>query len=341
MLVSTRRNATGTLKGLAQKAVYGVGLPAVVGTVRYDWEGAYGGLDIFFGHHVVADNDDCGDLKATDLYDRLKYLRRTRDFVSLAEGLVWMRHPSRGARLAAITFDDGYRDNLTQLLPVLEAAQAPATVFVATEPVVTGGSLWFDLARCALRRAGARPLRLAWAPAPLQVQQPGAYADKLMDYLQRCEPAVRARRVRELLQRAPAAEPPVEPRHAVLTPPELQTLAAHPLITIGAHTHSHAVLSACDDADVLRELQENLACLGRLTGTPAKSFAYPRGLSGDYSLRDQQLLGELGIEAAVTTHPAQNVPTTDPLALCRIPLGTGGVERFAWAIDVRPATRRS
>lgn len=338
---NARRTITGSLKGLAQRAAYRVGFPAVAGTARYDRDGAYGGLDIFFGHHVVPDDDDCGELRATDLYDRLAYLRRTREVVSLAEGLDWLQRPSRGARLAVVTFDDGYRDNLTHLLPVLEAAHAPATVFVATAPVVNGGCMWFDLARCALRRAGSKPLRLSWAPAALQAQQLSAYADKVMDYLQRCEPAIREERLRELLQRAPAAEPPVEHRHAVLSAQELQTFASHPLITIGAHTHSHTVLSACDDGRALQELQYNLDYLRRFTGADMRFFAYPRGLPGDYSRRDQELLDELGIEAAVTTQPALNVPTTDPLALCRTPLGVGGVERFAWAIDVRPAQART
>lgn len=341
MSVSVKHAITSTLKGLTQKAAYRAGIPAVVGTVRYDWEGALGSLDIFFGHHVVADGDACGELQAGQLYDRLMYLRRTRELVSLSEGLDWLQRPRRGSRLAAITFDDGYRDNLTLLLPVLEAAHAPATVFVATGPVVDGGSMWFDLARCALRRAGTKPLGLAWAPAPLQAQQPAAYADKVMAYLQRCDPLVREKRVGELLRKAPAADPPVEPRHAVLTAQELQALARHPLISIGAHTHSHTVLDACDEATARGELRENLQCLARLVGAPARSFAYPRGLPQDFSQRDQELLRDLGIEVAVTTRPGPNVPGTDPLALNRLPLGTGGVERFAWTVDVRPVARHA
>lgn len=311
----------------------------MVGTARYDWQGARGCLEIFFGHHVAPDDDRSGDLRAQDLYDRLMYLRRTRELVSLAEGLDWLKRPRRGARLAALTFDDGYRDNLTHLLPVLQAAHAPATVFVATKPIVTGAWMWFDLARCALRRTGA-PIALPWVTVPAAPGLSG-WADQVMDCLQRSAPGLREPRLRELLGRTPTADPPAEPRHAVLTPPQLQQLAAHPLITIGAHTHSHTVLGACDETTALRELHQNLECLTRLTGTTPSFFAYPRGLAHDYSWRDQQLLAELGMEAAVTTRPGPNDPTTDPLALKRTPLGVGGVERFAWAVDLRVAGRRT
>ena len=39
----------------------------------------------------------------------------------------------QGAGQAALTFDDGYVDNLDELLPILEEMQAPATVFVVSD----------------------------------------------------------------------------------------------------------------------------------------------------------------------------------------------------------------
>ncbi len=50
----------------------------------------------------------------------------------------------RAAGLAALTFDDGFQDNLTTLVPLLRELDAPATVFVTTgwmgepHPVVPG-----------------------------------------------------------------------------------------------------------------------------------------------------------------------------------------------------------
>ena len=42
-----------------------------------------------------------------------------------------MKHcPAQADRLVAITFDDGYRDNLTVALPLLEKFGLPMTLFV-------------------------------------------------------------------------------------------------------------------------------------------------------------------------------------------------------------------
>ena len=47
-------------------------------------------------------------------------------------------------RACAITFDDGWRDNLEHALPVLEAAGLPATLFAVSDRVGTEGGFWPD-----------------------------------------------------------------------------------------------------------------------------------------------------------------------------------------------------
>jgi peptidoglycan/xylan/chitin deacetylase (PgdA/CDA1 family) len=58
---------------------------------------------------------------------QLRWLSRWRRVVTLEETLC---APAR-RNLVAITFDDGYRDNLTVALPLLEKFQLPMTLFVA------------------------------------------------------------------------------------------------------------------------------------------------------------------------------------------------------------------
>ena len=47
-------------------------------------------------------------------------------------------------REVAITFDDGYRDNLTSAKPILERAEAPATVFITMDRLGAAREFWWD-----------------------------------------------------------------------------------------------------------------------------------------------------------------------------------------------------
>src|SRR5204863_7402170 len=81
---------------------------------------------------------------------QLDWLARRRAVVDLIKTL----NPNRGRNPVAITFDDGFRDNLTVALPLLEKYSMPATVFV------TSGFLGKDdyLSREELRELSRHPL---------------------------------------------------------------------------------------------------------------------------------------------------------------------------------------
>lgn len=65
-------------------------------------------------------------------YEHLKELKKHFEIISTGELLArLMNHGLNGTELA-ITFDDGYRDNMTEALPIAEKYEVPFTVFVAT-----------------------------------------------------------------------------------------------------------------------------------------------------------------------------------------------------------------
>ena len=66
------------------------------------------------------------DISPERFEQQLRWLTRWRRIVTLEEIL---RAPAR-RNLIAITFDDGYRDNLTVALPLLEKFQIPMTLLV-------------------------------------------------------------------------------------------------------------------------------------------------------------------------------------------------------------------
>jgi len=77
------------------------------------------------------------DISAQRFEQQLRWLDRWRRVVRLSETLT----ARQDEHLTAITFDDGFRDNLTVALPLLEKFQLPITLFVAAGFVGEDGYL--------------------------------------------------------------------------------------------------------------------------------------------------------------------------------------------------------
>lgn len=159
-------------------------------------------------------------------------------------------------RAVVLTFDDGYADNLHTVLPLLERFDVPATMFVTSGN--RGGEFWWDrLARAHRSHDGL-----------------GTDISGLAAKLERLSESEREERLCEIERGATRTE---SPSHRALTAAELQTLAASPLIEIGAHTVSHQPLPTLPAARQLDETRRSREQLEALIGRPVTSFAYPHG----------------------------------------------------------------
>jgi peptidoglycan/xylan/chitin deacetylase (PgdA/CDA1 family) len=94
---------------------------------------------------------------STRMFERhCRFFKERFNVVSLRDLL---QRLERGLRLdhhLAITFDDGYRDNFVNAMPVLKKLSLPATFFVVSEWIGTGTVPWWD------REAGVRHPLMAW-----------------------------------------------------------------------------------------------------------------------------------------------------------------------------------
>lgn len=85
-------------------------------------------------YHRVADVQEYDQLTVTPArFERqMRHLASHERVVSLADGLAALRAGPLRQPLVAVTFDDGYLDNLTQAAPILARYNIPATIFVTT-----------------------------------------------------------------------------------------------------------------------------------------------------------------------------------------------------------------
>jgi len=240
---------------------------------------------------------------------QLDFLAAETRVLPLAELVAAYRRGSIPERAVAITFDDGYVDNLEQALPRLRSRGLPATFYVATGLLDRPGPPWWDEVADLLLGPGERPPRLELRLGRRRLRLPTATVAEREDALfsalnpglrnlapERIEAALEP--LRAWADRDPA-EPPVsadgisEPR--LMTSAELARLAADDLAELGAHTALHPDLP---NLPLEQQRREILASRERLAefGAPPRSFAYPYGAN---SARTRRAVREAGFDHAV------------------------------------------
>jgi peptidoglycan/xylan/chitin deacetylase (PgdA/CDA1 family) len=236
-----------------------------------------------------------------------------------------LRKGRRSRPVVAITFDDGYRDNLTAAAPVLHQYRAPATVFVATDYVGATSAYWWDTLAHYVLTATTVPgaLRLeapngdfVWSRRRLALSQDERHElhSRLWQWLSVLSPASRQAALAEI-QRWSGVVPPRDDSAQPMDEDELRALTRGDLVTIGAHSASHCRLSRLDSRTKRLEIEGSRDACRRITGRVPRCFAYP---NGDLDAESVQITRDLGFAVAVTSEPDLAWASSERLATPRI-----------------------
>ncbi len=225
----------------------------------------------------------------TDEFDRhLGFLRRKFQPVALGDLLAWARGERElPPRAAFVTFDDGYRNNLTHAAPLLAKHGVPATVFVSTAYIGGTRILWpTEL----VERIVAWPLKEVESPGergplpvPAGLEARRALAKRIVREAKR-QPSRKAAEYMEYLRSHSRLDPGLaaDDLHAFLTWDEVRRLAGMG-VDIGSHGVAHSILSRLSPEDLLQELRESKSRIEGELDTECASLAFPNGTAADWS----------------------------------------------------------
>ena len=283
---------------------------------------------ILMYHRVAEEDIDPWSLRVTPQHfaEHLQVLQQHTQPMSLRELARSHQQGKVPHRAVAITFDDGYANNLYQAKPLLEKYQIPATVFVTTSYLKEPREFWWDELERIFLQPGKLPETLsliinnqqhqwhlgtashyspekAWHNRNAQAweAQPGTrlyFYYLVWQQLQPLSPEQRQPLLEQIKAWANLQPASMRSSHRPLTIAELPQIERGGIIELGAHTVNHPLLSEQPIAVQQAEIEQSKRNLERLLAHPVNSFAYPFGA---YRAETVPLVKEAGFEYACST----------------------------------------
>ncbi|MHC4262474.1 MAG: polysaccharide deacetylase family protein [Planctomycetota bacterium] len=294
-------------------------------------------MTILFGHCI--DEPDCNGFLPADMKLRAESFERVVGWFSKRYEVTSIGGGQRllaergGRSIVALSFDDGYRDNRTALLPLLEKHGASATVFLESRPLDERRVNWSHKYHWALAERDTahvvnRYLTLSEDRAALEglrrAVEEGAGEDRLRYQAKRvmkydAEPEDRDRTIQTIFEELGGDERALC-EALYMSWDDVRALRDGG-VELGGHTVNHVILSRLDEEGAEQEIGRCRESMERELGPgQAETFAYPFGRRWDYDQSSIAAARKVGFVRAVNTHAGTNTSLAEGFELRRLPV---------------------
>jgi len=305
------------------------------------------GAAILMYHSVLEDPSQGADSLGGIIHSRtvfrqqMELLARKFHPLGLDELAVLLRKKEEiPQRSVVVTFDDGYRDNFENALPILDEVGVPAAFYVTVNCIANGQLPWPSRVRFALRTTERKiwtdPAGTAW-PLENADERDRAFA-KACEYCCRLAGAAQEQLVAGIEKDLETIVPHGS-EQLMMNWDQVRKLAARGHV-VGSHTLSHPNVAQIPLAAVRVELEQSRACLEKELHAPVTHFSYPcPALSPHWSEQTVEECKRAGYETAVVTDGGLARMQDNPLCLRRV-RPSKIVEGLRWNLEWAFAGRK-
>ena len=230
------------------------------------------------------------------------FLERGYRVVSLDEMCDSLISDTDSSKFIVLTFDDGYKDTLTHAYPVLRAYDAPFTVNITVGYAERAAIKWDYLAEDVIHSHDTVAIDTCRGRVELDCSTPASKKQScgmLQDILYEMSGFESSDGMKTFFS-SYFRDVYHKTDELMLDWPQIEELARDPLVTIGAHSINHRVLSRLTRSVAEHEILCSRTMLESRLGVEVSHFAYPYGRLHEAGEREYETARQCGFRTGST-----------------------------------------
>jgi len=248
---------------------------------------------IFLMYHGVADTGSIPcwwQLDKSKFVRQMEYVKNNFQVISIDHACdLLLSGKEIPQNYIVITFDDGYRNFLTNALPVLKKNNMPAVLYIPVGPVIDKKLIWSDELYLTLYTHYSDAINLINNLAGCRETDSTGKKEFAIERAINCLKELPAEQRRYKLESfyntlsRPLSNDVIKSSpFKLLSTEEIYALSKENTVTIGSHADSHEPLTSLEVEDMRAEVTKSSNYLEQLTGMKIEHFCYPAGFYDDH-----------------------------------------------------------
>jgi peptidoglycan/xylan/chitin deacetylase (PgdA/CDA1 family) len=291
-------------------------------------------------YHGLSNNDDIRDwtqVRPSDFKRQMLCAKQNYNIVSLKNLVEMLQSGKIEPHSVAVTFDDGYRSNYDLAYPILKDLNIPATIFVAGGFVSQSGPanryLWPDFIGIVLKSHAGKEIDLTDIGLDrfdISTGEKKRTAQTIIcERFKSIKSSEKDSIIKSLEEKFGDTIRHEEfSDYLPMTPDHIRQISEEGLVTIGAHTRNHSILSQLDPQYLEDEIIGCKNDLEKIIDRKITEFAYPNGRLVDIGPEALAITSRTYL-CAVTTEAGLNGRLQNKYLLRRIGIGSYyGLDEF-------------
>jgi peptidoglycan/xylan/chitin deacetylase (PgdA/CDA1 family) len=195
-----------------------------------------------------------------------------------------------------ISFDDGYRDNLDNVYPILKKKKFPFVIYLVSnllkeEPWVWWIELWYQLQK--KNNISIHNKKIDISTQTLKIKTFIELKKKIKKLIKKDQ--------KEMIIKIFDLSETMNMKKYFLNVSEIKEISKDELVTLGSHSEDHLSLKKFDRNTIHKEIEKSKIYLEEIFNVSIKHFSYPYGQADDINFYEHKILCDLGYVTSVTT----------------------------------------